>query len=156
MGTTTVVTNVYGIHSLDDMVLQATFFRLIPLYIGAICWSVFYNTIYKHRNRLDDVFGLKSTSILFRQCTKCISSFFLCGVVSGFVATGVTLGLPWFYCVLVVIPATVHLIWQLVTIDYNDPSSCGRKFLNNTFLARMIAVGIVLTWHFYLRAALIY
>ena len=39
---------------------------MIPLYTAGICWTLFYDTIYAHQDKTDDVLvGVKSTALLF-------------------------------------------------------------------------------------------
>ena len=44
---------------------------VLPLYAGGVCWTLVYDTIYAHQDKLDDVrAGVKSTALLFGQHTR--------------------------------------------------------------------------------------
>ncbi len=44
---------------------------VLPLYLGGICWTLVYDTIYAHQDKIDDVMaGVKSTALLFGEQTR--------------------------------------------------------------------------------------
>jgi len=47
----------------------------IPLYAGGVCWTLVYDSIYAHQDKLDDVHvGIRSTALLFGAHTRPILS----------------------------------------------------------------------------------
>lgn len=115
-----------------------------PLYLGGVCWTLVYDTIYAHQDKKDDVkVGVKSTALRFGEKTP----EWLAGFSSAFV--GMTAlagymndqGLP-FYAISVVGTAA-HLAWQLKTVNYNDPASCWSKFKSNTWTGAILWSGII-------------
>jgi 4-hydroxybenzoate polyprenyltransferase len=43
----------------------------LPLYVAGIAWTLVYDTIYAHQDKVDDVtVGVKSTALLFGDKTK--------------------------------------------------------------------------------------
>ena len=43
----------------------------LPLYLGGICWTLFYDTIYAHQDKEDDVkVGIRSTAVHLDKHTK--------------------------------------------------------------------------------------
>ncbi|KAG2013475.1 4-hydroxybenzoate polyprenyl transferase [Coprinopsis cinerea AmutBmut pab1-1] len=45
----------------------------LPLYAGGVCWTLVYDSIYAHQDKLDDVHaGIKSTALLFADKTRSI------------------------------------------------------------------------------------
>jgi 4-hydroxybenzoate polyprenyltransferase len=113
----------------------ATFGRLdwpaLVLYAGAIAWVIGYDTIYAHQDREDDaLIGIKSTAILFGQNTKRMLLVFytlaavLIAIAGALAGAGVffKLGLGAF---------SLHLAWQIVRLDIDDPALCLRLFKSN-------------------------
>ncbi|KAK0520167.1 Para-hydroxybenzoate--polyprenyltransferase, mitochondrial precursor (PHB:polyprenyltransferase) [Tilletia horrida] len=55
----------------------------LPIYAGTVCWTIFYDTIYAHQDKRDDVkAGVKSTALLFRGRTKAILALFGLGFIA--------------------------------------------------------------------------
>lgn len=53
---------------------------VLPLYCGGVCWTLVYDTIYAHQDKLDDVkAGVKSTALLFGEQTRPWLSGFAAG-----------------------------------------------------------------------------
>jgi len=113
----------------------ALFARLDPpailLYAGAIAWVIGYDTIYAHQDRDDDaLIGIKSTALLFRERTKpmlaiCYALAVLLIALAGWSAgAGVVfaLGLAVF---------AMHLAWQIIRLDIDDPENCLAVFKSN-------------------------
>ncbi|KAK5584269.1 hypothetical protein RB653_005877 [Dictyostelium firmibasis] len=102
-----------------------------PLYLAGISWTMVYDTIYAHQDKKDDVMvGVKSTALKFAENSRLILSVFSGLVISGMLLTGVAANMPWFYY-LGTAACSGHLIWQLKTVDFNNPSSCLEKFVSN-------------------------
>ncbi len=93
------------------------------LYLGAMCWTIGYDTIYAHQDKEDDaLIGVKSTALFFGEYSK--------RWVFGFYAASITLivlacisargfGLE---LTLLTLPA-LHLAWQIKNWEPDDPSS---------------------------------
>lgn len=44
---------------------------VVPLYLGGVCWTLVYDTIYAHQDKVDDISaGVKSTALLFGENTR--------------------------------------------------------------------------------------
>jgi 4-hydroxybenzoate polyprenyltransferase len=110
----------------------------ILLYLAGIGWTLFYDTIYAHQDKEDDVLiGVKSTARLFGDSTGKWLAFFLVAIVvlmtgaivaallpdAGVAQLGLGLIAPW--------AVGWHLWWQLRKLDTADPANCHRLFLSN-------------------------
>jgi 4-hydroxybenzoate polyprenyltransferase len=108
------------------------------LYAAGIAWTLFYDTIYAHQDKDDDVLiGVKSTARLFGAATgKWLGRFLVAAVglmtlavlvallpVAGPLKLGVALVAPW--------AMGWHLLWQMNRIDIDDPANCLRLFRTN-------------------------
>ncbi|RUS17507.1 hypothetical protein BC937DRAFT_89900 [Endogone sp. FLAS-F59071] len=116
-----------------------------PLYVGGVCWTMIYDTIYAHQDKKDDIqIGVKSTALLFGTRTPQWLTLFSTSFVSLTALAGYmnAQGLP-FYAVSVVGTAA-HLAWQLWTVSYNDPADCWKKFASNKWTGGLVCSGIVL------------
>ena len=119
---------------------------LIPIvfYIGAIFWTLAYDTIYGFQDVKDDeIIGLKSTSIKFKKIpylflTLCYSIFFL-----SLITIGVLMDLNnSFYIFLLII--FFHLfLYQIKKLNIKDVKDCLQKFKSNNFLGIIILTGIL-------------
>ncbi|MDD9977808.1 MAG: 4-hydroxybenzoate octaprenyltransferase [Boseongicola sp.] len=110
----------------------------VLIYIGGICWTLFYDTIYAHQDTDDDaLIGVKSTARLFEESTAKWLKWFLVGSVS-FFAAGLILALADSVNVLQLVLALAgvwafgwHLAWQLRRLDIDDPEKCLTLFRSN-------------------------
>lgn len=63
---------------------------VLPLYLGGVCWTLVYDTIYAHQDKLDDVHaGVKSTALLFGQHSRPWLSGFAMSAASLWAFSGV-------------------------------------------------------------------
>lgn len=121
-------------------------------YLGAICWTVFYDTIYSHQDREDDVLiGVKSTARLFGARTKLwlagflgATTLILALAIAATGAQGLSLGIAY----LGLGCFALHLLWQWVRLDNDNGDLCLRLFRSNR------DAGLILTL-FLVAAALV-
>ena len=107
----------------------------IILYIGAIFWTLGYDTIYGFQDINDDeIIGLKSTSIKFKKnpiifLNLCYLIFFLSLMFTGFI-----MEFNKIYFILLIIIFT-HLFYiQLKKINFKSSESCLNIFKSNNLL----------------------
>lgn len=116
----------------------------LPLYAAGICWTIVYDTIYAHQDKVEDVLlGIKSTAIMFGENTKLWLSGFSAVMISGLVVTGVQCDQTWPYYMSVGFVAA-HLGTQLYTLNINNPVDCSTKFVSNRNVGLLVFVGIVM------------
>ena len=103
----------------------------VALYVGAVAWTVGYDTIYAHQDREDDALvGIKSTALRFGDDTKYwLSGFYAVTIVamglSGWLAGGGAL----FFTGLAF--ACGQLLWQIATLDIDNAENCLARFRSN-------------------------
>jgi len=103
----------------------------LVLYAGSICWVIGYDTLYAHQDRDDDsLIGIKSTALLFGERTAPLLAKFYAAAVILIAAAGLMAGGGAIF-VLGIIAFAVHLAWQVLRIDINDPAHCLRQFKSN-------------------------
>ncbi|MBO6678379.1 4-hydroxybenzoate octaprenyltransferase [Parvibaculum sp.] len=115
----------------------------VLLYLGAIAWTVGYDTIYAHQDREDDaLIGVKSTALKFGASTKKWLWFFYGVMAVALVAAGAAAGLGFFFYPVAAL-ALALLVWQIVTLDIDDPARCLRLFRSNRDFGLIVFVAIV-------------
>ena len=119
---------------------------IIPIifYIGAIFWTLGYDTIYGYQDIKDDeIIGVKSTSIKFKNNTKiflisCYSVFFISLIIVGILMNFSN----FFYFTLLV--TFLHLFYyQVKSLNTKIPENCLKLFKSNNFLGLIVYINIL-------------
>ena len=114
-------------------------------YIGAIFWTLGYDTIYGYQDIKDDeIIGLKSTSIKFKgnskkflfTCYVLLITFFLCG--------GYYMNFSFTYFLLLLVPIFHLFFFQMKIFDIKNPNSCLIAFKSNNLLGFIIFLIILI------------
>ncbi len=120
---------------------------IVPIifYIGAIFWTLGYDTIYGYQDIKDDeIIGLKSTSIKFKGSAKKFIIICYALLLILFIAGGYYMKFSYIYYLLSVI-ALFHLyFYQIKFFDSKNPSSCLKAFRNNNFFGLIIFLNILI------------
>ncbi len=120
--------------------------NLIPIifYIGAIFWTLGYDTIYGFQDIKDDeIIGLKSTSIKFKKNPHiflCISYtiFFTCLLITGYL---MELNKIFFLSMMIVFFQIFFI--QIKKLSFKDPQNCYNIFKSNNYLGFLIALSLI-------------
>lgn len=114
------------------------------LYVGGVCWTLAYDTIYAHQDKEDDaLIGVKSTALKFGSATRMwLLLFFLMALVFIDLA-GILAGASAIFHFGVVL-AGVHGLWQLSQLDTESPENCLRLFRSNRDFGLLIFAGTFL------------
>ena len=115
----------------------------VALYLAAILWTIGYDTIYAHQDRRDDaIVGIRSTARLFGRYTKLsIGGLFVATVVA--LAVAFALAGAGAVAYLGLVAFAVHLAWQVITLDEDDPARCLMLFRANRIAGWMPFLGLV-------------
>ncbi len=121
--------------------------NIIPIifYIGAIFWTLGYDTIYGYQDIKDDeIIGLKSTSIKFKSNPKKFlfinySSLFILFLIGGYF-----MEFNYLYYLLSIIPLFHLFFFQIKIFNFNDPSSCLKAFKSNNLFGLIILLNILI------------
>ena len=115
----------------------------IVLYIGAIFWTLGYDTIYGFQDIKDDeIIGIKSTSIKFKNNPTmflflCYSTLFIILII-----LGVLMNFNNFYFLSLVIPFIHLFFFQIKNLKIDTPVSCLKIFKSNNSLGLIILINI--------------
>ncbi len=115
----------------------------VLFYLGAIFWTLGYDTIYGYQDIKDDeIIGLKSTSIKFKGEAK--KFLFICYtlLIGLFLLGGYSMQFNFTFYLLLIIPLIHLLIYQMKIFDLNDPKSCLKAFKSNNFFGVIIFLNI--------------
>ena len=115
-----------------------------PLYGSGIAWTLVYDTLYAHQDKVDDnKLGLKSTALHFAGRTKPILHGFSALAVASWMAAGCALDFssPLYYCGCAA--AYSHLVWQIQTADLDDPSNLAQRFKSNNQIGMIVFAACV-------------
>jgi 4-hydroxybenzoate polyprenyltransferase len=115
----------------------------VLLYLGSVCWTIGYDTIYAHQDREDDrELGLKSTALRFGDRTQTWVGAFYAAAVVLWLAAGFMAGAHLVF-VLAVVLVSLQLSWQVTTLDIADPRNCLRRFRSNRDVGVALLLGLV-------------
>ena len=120
---------------------------IIPIifYLGAIFWTLGYDTIYGFQDIKDDeIIGVKSTSIKFKNDPKkfLFISYFLF-IISLFLV-GILMKFKIYYFLFMIIPIIQLLTFQIRKLNINQPNDCLSKFKSNNFLGLIVFINILI------------
>ena len=120
---------------------------IVPIifYIGAIFWTLGYDTIYGFQDIKDDeIIGVKSTSIKFKGTAKfflIICYFFF---TSSLLVGGYIMNFNLIYFLFLLLPLMHLFFFQINTFDSKNPSLCLRIFRSNNYLGIIIFSNILM------------
>ena len=120
---------------------------LIPIifYIGAIFWTLGYDTIYGYQDIKDDeIIGLKSTSIKFKGNAK--KFLFLCYslLLILFIIGGYYMKFHYSYYLFMIAPLTHLFFYQIKIFNLKNSSTCLKAFKSNNFFGLLIFLNILI------------
>jgi 4-hydroxybenzoate polyprenyltransferase len=120
----------------------------VLLYVAGISWTLFYDTIYAHQDKEDDVLiGVKSTARLFGDKTKGWLVFFMITTIVLLTTAVLVALLPAGASPLVLTLALIgpwamgwHMVWQLQKLDVDNPAICLMLFRANRDTGLILAL----------------
>ncbi len=117
----------------------------ILFYLGAIFWTLGYDTIYGYQDIKDDeIIGLKSTSIKFKNKAKkfLLTCFSL--LIIFFIMGGYNMKFNFIYFFLILIPISHLFFYQIKTFNPKNSSSCLKVFKSNNFFGLIVFLSFLL------------
>jgi len=120
---------------------------LIPIifYLGAIFWTLGYDTIYGYQDIKDDeIIGVKSTSIKFKNNPKKFILICYLTFIASLILIGLLMKFTLFYFLFLIIPIFQLIFFQIYKLNVNEPLSCLVKFKSNNFLGLIVFVNLLI------------
>ena len=119
--------------------------NLVPLifYLGAIFWTLGYDTIYGYQDIKDDeIIGLKSTSIKFKGTAKIFLIICYSILIFSLVVGGYLMDFSLYYFLFLLIPSIHLFLYQIKTFDLKNPGICLKIFKSNNFFGLLVLINI--------------
>ena len=120
---------------------------IIPIifYLGAIFWTLGYDTIYGFQDIKDDeIIGVKSTSIKFKNDPKKFLFISYCIFIISLLLIGILMSFKYYYFIFLIFPIFHLLIFQVKKLNINLPVDCLIRFKSNNFLGLIILINILI------------
>ena len=119
---------------------------IIPIifYLGAIFWTLGYDTIYGFQDIKDDeIIGVKSTSIKFKNDPKKFLFISYCMFIISLFLIGILMNFKIYYFLFMIVSILHLLVFQIKKLDINLPINCLIKFKSNNILGLIIFINIL-------------
>ena len=120
---------------------------IIPIifYLGAIFWTLGYDTIYGFQDIKDDeIIGVKSTSIKFKKNPKIFLFFCYSIFVMSLILLGVLMNFKIFYFMFLIFTILHLFYFQIKKLNIDNVNDCLNKFKSNNFLGLIILLNILI------------
>ena len=117
----------------------------IILYVGAIFWTLGYDTIYGFQDIKDDeIIGIKSTSIKFKNNSNIF--LFLCYSILfiSLITLGILMNFNKLYFWSLIIPFLHLFFFQIKNLDIKNAINCLKTFKSNNLLGLIILINIAI------------
>ena len=113
---------------------------LTLLYAGSVCWVIGYDTIYALQDREDDALvGVRSSALRLGSRVRAgVAAFYFAAAVLW--AGAFWLLRPDPLVLLALVPAALHLAWQVVTLNPDDGGSALDRFRSNRMAGLLVAL----------------
>ena len=120
---------------------------IIPLvlYLGAIFWTLGYDTIYGYQDIADDeIIGVKSTSIKFKNNPK--SFLFICYTITilSYLSLGYLMNVNYFFYVGALLMIFHLFFYQLKSFNSKNVDNCLKVFKSNNLFGFIVLIFIFL------------
>ena len=120
---------------------------LVPIifYLGAIFWTLGYDTIYGYQDIKDDeVIGVKSTSIKFKNNPKIFLTLCYSVLIISIIIIGIIMKFNNIFFLSLIVPFYQLFFYQIKNLDINSPEKCFKFFKSNNIIGLVIFFNIFL------------
>ena len=120
---------------------------IIPIifYLGAIFWTLGYDTIYGFQDIKDDeIIGVKSTSIKFKRNPKKFLLICYLTFLISLILIGLLEDFKIYYFMFLIFPILQLLSFQIKNLNFKNTTDCLNKFKSNNFLGLLIFMNILI------------
>ena len=117
----------------------------IIFYLGAIFWTLGFDTIYGYQDLKDDeIIGVKSTSIKFKEKPKLFLTICYLIFIISLILVGVFMKFNTMFYFFIIIPTAHLLFYQIYSFNYKDPKNCLKTFKSNNFFGAVVLCNILI------------
>ncbi len=121
--------------------------ELVPiiLYIGAIFWTLGFDTIYGYQDIKDDeIIGVKSTSIKFKKNPKLFLIICYLVFIISLIGVGLLMKFNTMFYIFILVPFFHLFFYQIYNFDFKDSKSSLKVFKSNNLLGVIILFNILI------------
>ena len=119
--------------------------NVVPVifYLGAIFWTLGYDTIYGFQDIKDDeIIGVKSTSIKFKKNPKLFLLLCYLSFISSLIIVGFIMNFNYLFYI-ILLTSMIHLLFfQVYRLNFRNPKDCLRIFKSNNLLGFLILINL--------------
>ena len=119
--------------------------NVVPVifYLGAIFWTLGYDTIYGFQDIKDDeIIGVKSTSIKFKKNPKLFLLLCYLSFISSLIIVGFIMNFNYLFYI-ILLTSMIHLLFfQVHRLNFRNPKNCLRIFKSNNLLGFLILINL--------------
>lgn len=116
---------------------------IAPLYLGSICWTLYYDTIYAHQDKTDDMFiGVKSSALKLGVNTKRFLAQMTGLMYTSLTVAGLLTSQLWPYY-LSIASAGAYQSFQLKNLDLENKEDCWTAFDKQKYIGYTILGGVM-------------
>ena len=119
--------------------------NVVPVifYLGAIFWTLGYDTIYGFQDIKDDeIIGVKSTSIKFKKNPKLFLLLCYLSFISSLIIVGFIMNFNYLFYIILSISIIHLLFFQIYRLDFRNPKNCLKIFKSNNLLGFLILINL--------------
>ena len=115
----------------------------VIFYLGAIFWTLGYDTIYGFQDIKDDeIIGVKSTSIKFKKNPKLFLLLCYLLFISSLIIVGFIMNFNYLFYIILLTSMTHLLFFQVYRLNFRNPKNCLRIFKSNNLLGFLILINL--------------
>ena len=117
----------------------------IILYVGAIFWTLGFDTIYGFQDIKDDeIIGIKSTSIKFKQNPKLFLLLCYLTLISSLFTLGFFMNFNFLFYIFLLFVIFHLLFFQIYKLDFKNSKNCFKIFKSNNSIGLIILINILI------------
>jgi 4-hydroxybenzoate polyprenyltransferase len=120
---------------------------IVPVifYLGAIFWTLGYDTVYGFQDIKDDeIIGVKSTSIKFKNKSKNFVTTCYIFLILSILIVGILMSYNYFFYMSLLMTVTHLFFYQIKYFNSKDPISCLKVFKSNNMIGLIILSNVLI------------
>lgn len=134
---------VMGFAAVQDTQWLSNLHCIAPLYLGSICWTLYYDTIYAHQDKTDDMFiGVKSTALKLGVNTKRFLTQTTGLMYASLTTAGIVTCQLWPYYLSIGVAGAYQSL-QIRNLDLKNKEDCWTAFDRQKYIGMTILGGVL-------------
>lgn len=132
-----------GYAAVKGEIMLADLTVILPVYLASVLWTMYYDTIYAHQDKTDDMFiGVKSSALALGSNTKSFLNSMTSGMVASLTLAGLMTGQTWpYYTVLA--STGLFQVSQVRNLNLDDKNQCWTAFNRQKYVGLFILGGVL-------------